>query len=97
LTTKNYPQVARIKLYIEGRVQGVAYRAHARRKALSLGLAGFVENRPDGSVYAEVEGPPDLLGEMVEWCRKGPALAQVKDVRIEYIEPTSANGFEIRR
>jgi acylphosphatase len=97
LTSENHPQVERIKLIIEGRVQGVAYRAHARRKALSLGLSGFVENRPDGSVYAEVEGPPDLLGEMVEWCRKGPALAQVKDVRVEDVAPTGANDFEIRR
>ena len=87
----------RVKLHISGRVQGVAYRAHARRKALSLGLTGFVENRPDGSVYAEVEGPPDLLGEMVAWCRKGPALAKVKDVRVEDVAPTGAKDFEIRR
>jgi acylphosphatase len=87
----------RIKLLIEGKVQGVAYRAHARRKALSLGLSGFVENRPDGSVYAEVEGPVALVDEMIEWCRSGPPLAKVDDVRAEEVALAHNAGFEIRR
>ena len=86
-----------IKLHIKGRVQGVAYRAHTRRKARELGLHGFVENRPDGSVYAEIEGPAALVEEMVEWCRNGPPLARVDSIEMEEGEPIALPHFEIRR
>jgi acylphosphatase len=86
-----------IKLRIRGRVQGVAYRAHTRRKALELGLSGFVENRPDGSVYAEAEGPAEQVDELVRWCHNGPALARVDEVETEEGAPAAHQGFEIRR
>ena len=86
-----------IKLHIRGRVQGVGYRAHTRRKAISLGLNGFVENRPDGSVYAEIEGSGDLLDEMVRWCHTGPPMAQVDSVSLEEGPLTHFSGFEVRR
>lgn len=87
----------RVKLIIRGRVQGVAYRAHTRRKALSLGLSGFVENRPDGSVYAEVEGPKETVDEMVRWCHHGPPLAEVASVEVSEGQPERRQGFEVRR
>ena len=86
-----------IKLRIRGHVQGVAYRAHTRRKALELGLSGFVENRPDGSVYAEVEGPAELVDELVRWCKNGPPLARVEQVETEEGAPVAHRSFEIRR
>ncbi|MCB9283415.1 MAG: acylphosphatase [Lewinellaceae bacterium] len=86
-----------VKLHINGRVQGVAFRAHTRRKALELGLCGFVENRPDGSVYAEIEGPSGQVEKMVQWCRSGPPLARVDAIAIEEGEPVAYPAFEIRR
>lgn len=86
-----------VKLIIHGRVQGVAYRAHTRRKALSLGLSGFVENRPDGSVYAELEGPAETVEEMIRWCRQGPPLAEVSSVEVREGQPERHQGFEVRR
>ena len=86
-----------LKLRIRGRVQGVAFRAHTRRKALELGLSGFVENRPDGSVYAEIEGPSKLVDEMMRWCWNGPPLARVEQVDAEEGELVPHHGFEIRR
>lgn len=86
-----------IKLLIRGRVQGVAYRAHARRRALELGLSGFVENRTDGTVYAEIEGPADQVDEMVNWCWTGPPLAQVETIETQEGRPTQYRGFDIRR
>lgn len=35
---------------VTGRVQGVAFRAYTRQKALQLGLTGYARNLPDGSV-----------------------------------------------
>lgn len=65
---------------ISGRVQGVFYRASARAEGERLGLAGFVRNEPDGSVYAEAEGEEGALERFLAWCRKGPPMARVEGV-----------------
>jgi acylphosphatase len=63
---------------VQGRVQGVGYRANARERAQRLGLRGFVKNQADGSVYLEVEGSLRDLEEMLTWCRRGPVFARVE-------------------
>ena len=65
------------RIVIEGRVQGVFYRASAERRAKELGLSGWVRNLADGRVEAHVEGARPSLLEFVEWCRKGPPAARV--------------------
>ena len=89
--------IKHLKLRITGRVQGVGFRYHTRRKAVFRGLKGFVENRPDGSVYAEIEGPSEQVDEMVQWCRTGSPMAQVGNVTIEEGPPVQYEDFEVRR
>jgi len=67
----------RVRLIIEGRVQGVWFRESTRKEAVSLGVYGWVKNRPDGTVEALIEGPEDKVKKLVQWCRKGPPHAQV--------------------
>ena len=85
------------KLSIQGRVQGVAYRANTRQMAQSLGLCGFVQNESDGSVYAEVEGPEDTVMQFIRWCQDGPRLARVDAIKIEKGAVQDYTGFEIRK
>lgn len=47
---------ARLRVTFTGRVQGVGFRAFVSRAAIRLGLTGWVENLPDGSVAAELQG-----------------------------------------
>ena len=68
------------RIVIEGRVQGVFYRASAARRAKELGLNGWVRNLADGRVEAHAEGARASLLEFVEWCRKGPPAARVKSL-----------------
>ncbi len=82
---------------IRGKVQGVWYRGSARQQAQALGLAGYVENRPDGSVYAEAEGEESDLGAFLDWCRRGPELARVDEVDIAEAPCLGYTHFEIRR
>ncbi|MBC7794094.1 MAG: acylphosphatase [Clostridia bacterium] len=72
--------LARVTLWITGRVQGVFYRASALEKAQGLNLSGFVKNLADGSVEMVVEGPRYALEQFVEWAKQGPPSAEVENV-----------------
>ena len=87
---------ARVRVVVRGRVQGVFFRAETRARAQSLGIAGWVRNAPDGTVEAVFEGDPERVESMVEWCRRGPAGAQVDDVDAIPEEPTGEARFEVR-
>lgn len=86
---------ARASVRATGRVQGVFFRAEARSRADSLGLAGWVRNEHDGSVAAVFEGPRDLVEAMVEWCRRGPSGAHVESLRVAWEDPEGLNGFRV--
>jgi acylphosphatase len=87
---------ARARVVARGRVQGVFFRAEARSRAQSLGLAGWVRNTAEGTVEAVFEGERDRVESMIDWCRRGPALAEVSQVDIEWEEPRSEAGFAVR-
>ncbi len=76
----------RVHLLIRGRVQGVAFRDFTERRALALGLNGWVRNLPDGSVEALAEGPEGDLRALLESVRMGPPAARVDAVREEWSE-----------
>jgi acylphosphatase len=85
-----------VRLKITGRVQGVGYRLWATRIAASLGLRGWVRNRPDGSVEALVTGAPEDVAAMVEASRKGPVGAYVTEVTAVPDEDDGSMGFVAR-
>ena len=82
---------------IQGRVQGVGYRAFTLRQARSLGLSGFVRNLPDGSVEAVAGGEAGELAELESRLRQGPAGARVDSVDVRDGTPDPGPGpFRIR-
>jgi acylphosphatase len=74
------------RLTISGRVQGVGYRDWALATGQRLGLRGWVRNRTDGSVEALVVGEERAVGQMIDACRRGPALARVDDIDVESVD-----------
>lgn len=86
-----------LKITVRGRVQKVWYRAKAGEEATRLGLKGFVQNQPDGSVYAEAEGEETDLNQFIAWCHKGPLLARVDLVSIEEGQLHGFESFDIKR
>lgn len=78
--------VVRAHILIEGRVQGVGYRAFAYEKAIHEGLSGWVQNLPDGRVELEVEGPRQSIGIMLSSLKLGPSAAKVQQVHVEWLE-----------
>jgi acylphosphatase len=84
-----------VTVRIEGRVQGVYYRAWTEQTARRLGLDGWVRNRRDGSVEAVFSGPEIQVDEMLKRCAGGPPDANVTKVTVtdEGGEPPS--GFQV--
>ena len=84
------------RVVISGRVQGVFFRDRMRREAVGRGVGGWVRNRPDGTVQAHLEGAPDMVAELVLWCRSGPRGADVEDLEVTVVEPEGADRFAVR-
>lgn len=97
LQNTSQPTIRRVHVFVSGRVQGVFFRAETQHQALKLGLAGWVRNREDRRVEAVFEGEEKAIGEMVEWCRRGPALSRVTGVEIREEPPGGdLSDFRIR-
>lgn len=62
---------------VEGRVQGVWFRASTQEQAERLGLTGYAHNLPDGAVEVLACGAPAALDQLRAWLQRGPTMAQV--------------------
>ncbi len=80
---------ARAHVFIEGRVQGVFFRASTREEASLLSLGGWVRNCWDGRVEAVFEGERNNVENIIEWCKKGPPGASVTNVDISWEQATN--------
>jgi acylphosphatase len=89
--------VRTIHLQITGKVQGVFYRAAARKVARRLALSGWIKNSGDIMVEAIISGDDEQLEAFVAWSKRGPEKARVQEVKILELEPQHFNSFEILR
>ena len=91
------PDLARLRLLVHGRVQGVFFRHAAAEEARSLGLRGWVKNLANGDVEIVAEGPRRELKILAAWAHQGPRLARVTVVEEEWSDYRSEEGpFTIR-
>ncbi|HBP01080.1 MAG: Acylphosphatase [Candidatus Moranbacteria bacterium GW2011_GWE1_49_15] len=85
-----------LEIKIFGKVQGVLFRASAKKKAEELSLFGYAKNLTDGTVEIQAEGERKDLDEFLKWCREGPDRASVERVDFEFSDAISGfEGFEI--
>ncbi len=77
-------------------MQGVFFRDTTRRQASTWGVAGWVRNRPDGTVEAVFEGDPEGVEAMVAFCREGSRGARVDRVEVSEEDPQGLDEFEVR-
>jgi acylphosphatase len=85
---------AHIDIY--GVVQGVGMRYSVFKKAVSLGLCGYVKNKADGSVKVVAEGEEQAINQLVEYIKSDVRWAQVDDVIVTWREFSGLyNQFEI--
>jgi len=89
-------ELERRHVIVYGFVQGVGFRFAVERAARSHGVAGWVRNRPDGSVEAVFEGELEDMDALIDFCRRGPRGAEIERVEVAEEAPERLNGFEIR-
>ena len=90
------PRVGRA-VRVTGRVQGVFFRGWTKQQADALGVAGWVRNRPDGSVEALLCGEAQAVAALIERMRGGPPGATVASLEVDEASAVPADGFAILR
>ena len=87
----------RLTATVRGHVQGVGFRRYVRRWARDLGLRGWVQNEPDGTVRLEAEGDATALDRLTRLLWGGPPTSRVDAVEAERGEARGApDPFEVR-
>jgi acylphosphatase len=84
-----------VTVRIEGRVQGVYFRAWTDENARALKLDGTVRNTSDGAVEAVFSVPADKVDEMLKRCADGPPDARVTWVTVTQEGGVVAPGFKV--
>ncbi len=68
---------------ITGQVQGVSFRAGAKKIADQLGITGYADNEPDGSLLIVAQGNEKSLEKFEKWCWRGSTYARVDNIEKE--------------
>lgn len=89
-------EIERKHITVYGFVQGVGFRFAVERAARTRRVAGWVRNRPDGTVEAVLEGDPDDVEAVVDFCRRGPRGSDVERVDVVAESPEGLAGFRVQ-
>lgn len=90
-------ELRRVHVTVTGHVQGVFFRDSTQRTAAEAGVTGWVANRADGMVEAEVQGAPEAVERMLEFLRTGPQRAEVAEAEVTQRDPIDdETNFEVR-
>ncbi len=89
-------EMEEVRCVVRGRVQGVFYRDFVAKHARHLALTGYVRNMPDCTVEVVAQGYEDSLKKLLQYIQKGPFLAKVARVDVEWRSPGEMfDSFEI--
>ncbi|MEO6584265.1 MAG: acylphosphatase [Ferruginibacter sp.] len=83
-------------ILVSGRVQGVFYRATAKRMANTIGISGWIKNKDDGKVEIMASGDIQSLKDFEDWCRLGSEGAHVTEIVVTPERDTAFFHFEIK-
>jgi acylphosphatase len=86
----------RRRVVVQGHVQGVFFRETTKRRADAAGVAGWVQNRPDGAVEVVFEGEREAVERLVDYVREGPRGARVDWVDVQAEDAEGLARFDVR-
>ena len=82
-----------VHLIVKGKVQGVFYRATAKKIADEIGITGWIKNTPDDCVEIVASGLQQALQQFIEWCRKDRQERKVSEVKVAEMEEETFDEF----
>jgi acylphosphatase len=82
----------KVRLIVDGQVQGVGFRQYTQYHAQRLGLVGYVKNKRDHTVEVVAEGLRHNLNNFIEILHEGPPDAVVRTVNATFEEATGRYG-----
>ncbi|GEM_PF-1443154 len=77
----------RIRILIEGHLQGLNFRSNTKQQADQLGLKGFVRVLSDGRIEIEAQGQPEQVDQLLTWCQQKPHADVMSSIFYRYDEP----------
>ena len=91
--------IVRAHVWVNGRVQGVGFRAHVEYHARKIGgLTGWVRNVGWNAVEAIAEGERANVERFVEMMKQGPSVSRVDESTVEWESVTGEFGeFGVKR
>lgn len=92
----NSDEILQWNIQVFGTVQGVCLRYVVEKRARSLHLYGFVQNKDDGSVVASLQGTVKHLRAFELWLRSNPGNVVISRFIKQSVTPESFDDFQIR-
>ena len=80
MATNAASSVVTFSFEVQGRVQGVYFRATTVETAHKLGIVGWCRNTRRGTVEGVAQGSPIAAAEFKKWLATGPPAARVDKV-----------------
>lgn len=74
---------------VEGRVQGVGFRAFVQQQAANLAVTGYVKNLADGAVEFVLQGDEIAVNRLLNTIKTGPRFSKVTSLNCEEVKPSS--------
>ena len=97
MTISGTADLARVHIWVIGRVQGVGFRAFVMQSGAMFGLAGWVRNVGYNQVETVAEGSKAVLERFAEVVKTGPRASYVDEARLEWETPLGEfKGFDVR-
>ena len=86
--------VKRLRIILNGKVQGVFFRDFAKQNANKLGIVGYARNLKNGNLEIVAQGEEDKLQEFVKLCRRGPIFAKVSGFDVDEEPVDDVNEYD---
>jgi acylphosphatase len=86
----------RVRVIVDGRVQGVGFRYYVSHRAKDHGIKGYVRNLSDGKVEIDAEGECDNIHQFLMDCRQGPPMSRIDEFMVHDVPGFGYGHFSIK-
>jgi len=86
----------RVRIILDGRVQGVGFRYYVSSRAVEHDIKGYVRNLYDGRIEIDAEGDSDKLNRFLIDCRKGSPMSRIDEFIVHDVPNFGFNNFSIK-